>query len=197
MKKTWKIAVFTLLMALLISSVIPAYAEEIPRESLPRNTPPGSIPVAERLISGILDEVVAGMGYSDAKIKAHNTILNAVLANETDGYGFAILKAIANNAIFEYRDMYLRPEYYKQAEEQVRVLISDLIEQVKYGRNYEEARKAAYTRIYQTADPSYNPDEYYLMDFCYWDVPAVDSALFNRARKLLLDAQEYYEANHL
>ena len=197
MKKTWKITVFTLLMALLISSVIPAYAEEIPRESLPRNTPPGSIPVAERLISGILDEVVAGMGYSDAKIKAHNTILNAVLANETDGYGFAILKAISNNAIFEYRDMYLRPEYYKQAEEQVRVLISDLIEQVKNGGNYEEARKAAYTRIYQTADPSYNPDEYYLMDFCYWDVPAVNSALFNRARKLLLDAQEYYEANHL
>ena len=196
MKKTWKIAVFTLLMAPLISSVIPAYAEEIPRESLPRNTPPGSIPVAERLISGILDEVVAGMGYSDAKIKAHNTILNAVLANETDGYGFAILKAIANNAIFEYRDMYLRPEYYKQAEEQVRVLISDLIEQVKNGGNYEEARKAAYTRIYQTADPSYNPDEYYLMDFCYWDVPAVDSALFNRARKLLLDAQEYYVVNH-
>lgn len=196
MKKTWKITVFTLLMALLISSVIPAYAEEIPRESLPRNTPPGSIPVAERLISGILDEVAAGMGYSDAKIKAHNTILNAVLANETDGYGFAILKAISNNAIFEYRDMYLRPEYYKQAEEQVRVLISDLIDQVKNGGNYEEARKAAYTRIYQTADPSYNPDEYYLMDFCYWDVPAVDSALFNRARKLLLDAQEYYEANH-
>ena len=196
MKKTWKITVFTLLMALLISSVIPAYAEEIPRESLPRNTPPGSIPVAERLISGILDEVAAGMGYSDAKIKAHNTILDAVLANETDGYGFAILKAIANNAIFEYRDMYLRPEYYKQAEEQVRVLISDLIEQVKNGGNYEEARKAAYTRIYQTADPSYNPDDYYLMDFCYWDVPAVDSALFNRARKLLLDAQEYYEANH-
>lgn len=196
MKKTWKITVFTLLMALLISSVIPAYAEEIPRESLPRNTPPGSIPVAERLISGILDEVAAGMGYSDAKIKAHNTILNAVLANETDGYGFAILKAIANNAIFEYRDMYLRPEYYKQAEEQVRVLISDLIEQVKNGGNYEEARKAAYTRIYQTADPSYNPDEYYLMDFCYWDVPAVDSALFNRARKLLLDAQEYYVVNH-
>ena len=196
MKKTWKITVFTLLIALLISSVIPAYAEEIPRESLPRNTPPGSIPVAERLISGILDEVAAGMGYSDAKIKAHNTILDAVLANETDGYGFAILKAIANNAIFEYRDMYLRPEYYKQAEEQVRVLISDLIGQVKNGGNYEEARKAAYTRIYQTADPSYNPDEYYLMDFCYWDVPAVDSALFNRARKLLLDAQEYYEANH-
>ena len=196
MKKTWKITVLTLLMALLISSVIPAYAEEIPLESLPRNTPPGSIPVAERLISGILDEVAAGMGYSDAKIKAHNTILNAVLANETDGYGFAILKAISNNAIFEYRDMYLRPEYYKQAEEQVRVLISDLIEQVKNGGNYEEARKAAYTRIYQTADPSYNPDEYYLMDFCYWDVPAVDSALFNRARKLLLDAQEYYVVNH-
>lgn len=196
MKKTWKITVFTLLMALLISSVIPAYAEEIPRESLPRNTPPGSIAVAERLVSGILDEVTAGLGYSDAKIKAHNTILNAVLADETDGYGFAILSAIANNAIFEYRDMYLRPEYYSRAEEQVRMLIADLIEQVKNGGNYEEARKAAYTRIYQTADPSYNPDEYYLMDFCYWDVPAVDSAMFNRARKLLLDAKEFYETNN-
>lgn len=196
MKKTWKITVFTLLMALLISSVIPAYAEEIPRESLPRNTPPGSIAVAERLVSGILDEVTAGLGYSDAKIKAHNTILNAVLADETDGYGFAILSAIANNAIFEYRDMYLRPEYYSRAEEQVRMLIADLIEQVKNGGNYEEARKAAYTRIYQTADPSYNPDEYYLMDFCYWDVPAVDSAMFNRARKLLLNAKEFYETNN-
>ena len=92
--------------------------------------------------------------------------------------------------------MYLRPEYYKQAEEQVRMLIADLIEQVKSGKDYEEARKIAYTRIYQAADPSYDPDEYYLMDFCYWDVPVVDSAMFNRARKLLLDAQEYYKANH-
>ena len=40
--------------------VIPVYAEEIPRESLPRDTPPGSIAVAERLVSGILDEVTAG-----------------------------------------------------------------------------------------------------------------------------------------
>lgn len=196
MKKKWKITAFTLLAALLMSFVIPVYAEEIPRESLPRDTPPGSIAVAERLVSGILEEVTAGMGYSDAKIKAHNTILDAVLANETDGYGFAILAAIANNAIFEYRDMYLRPEYYRQAEEQVRVLIADLIEQVKNGGDYEKARKAAYTRIYQTADPSYDPDEYYLMDFCYWDAPAVDSAVFNRARKLLLDAKEFYAENN-
>lgn len=196
MMKKWKFTALTLISVLFMTFVIPAYAEGIPQESLPRNTPPGSIAVAERLIGGILDEVVAGMGYSDAKIKAHNTILNAVLADETDGYGFAILSAIANNAIFEYRDMYLRPEYYKQAEEQVRMLIADLIEQVKSGKDYEEARKIAYTRIYQAADPSYDPDEYYLMDFCYWDVPVVDSAMFNRARKLLLDAQEYYKANH-
>ena len=196
MMKKWKFTALTLISVLFMTFVIPDYAEGIPQESLPRNTPPGSIAVAERLIGGILNEVVAGMGYSDAKIKAHNTILNAVLADETDGYGFAILSAIANNAIFEYRDMYLRPEYYKQAEEQVRMLIADLIEQVKSGKDYEEARKIAYTRIYQAADPSYDPDEYYLMDFCYWDVPVVDSAMFNRARKLLLDAQEYYKANH-
>lgn len=34
------------------------------------------------------------------------------------------------------------------------------------------------------------------MDFCYWDVPAVDSAMFNRARKLLLDAKEFYAENN-
>ena len=121
--------------------------------------------------------------------------MNAILTNEADSYGFAILSAIANNAIFEYRDMYLGPENYSRAEEQVRVLIADLIEQVKNSASYEEARIAAYTRIYQTADPSYHQDEYYLMDFCYWVVPAVDSAIFNRARKLFLDAQESFAAN--
>ena len=60
MKKKWKITAFTLLAALLMSFVIPVYAEEIPRESLLRGTPPGSIAVAERLVSGILDEVTAG-----------------------------------------------------------------------------------------------------------------------------------------
>ena len=60
MKKKWKITAFTLLAALLMSFVIPVYAEEIPRESLLRDTPPGSIAVAERLVSGILDEVTAG-----------------------------------------------------------------------------------------------------------------------------------------
>ena len=59
-KKKWKITAFTLLAALLMSFVIPVYAEEIPRESLLRGTPPGSIAVAERLVSGILDEVTAG-----------------------------------------------------------------------------------------------------------------------------------------
>ena len=26
-------------------------------------------------------------------------------------------------------------------------------------------------------------------DFCYWDIPSIDNAYFNRARKLLLEAQ--------
>ena len=60
MKKKWKITAFTLLAAFLMTFVIPVYAEEIPRESLLRDTPPGSIAVAERLVSGILDEVTAG-----------------------------------------------------------------------------------------------------------------------------------------
>ena len=32
-----------------------------------------------------------------------------------------------------------------------------------------------------------------MTDFCYWDTPAVDSAMFNRARKVLLEAEAKYK----
>lgn len=179
----------TVLSAVLTMSMMGnVHASEIPVETLPPQATEQSVAVVERLIGDILTETQQGLGYADAMAKANKRIIGAVLAKQTEGYGYGILGAIARNAVFQYRDMYLRPNYYKAAEERVRSLIGDLIEQVRQGKPYEEARKEAYVRILRNVDPSFNPADCYMTDFCYWDVPQVDSALFTVARKLLLTA---------
>ena len=174
-------------------SVIPAYAEVIPRESIPENTSQTAVDIAEYFIQDTLAKVQGGLGYADARAETNRILFNAVLNNQTGGYGYGILTIIANNTLFEYRDLYLRSDFYAAAEEQVKVLIPDLITAVENGSmSYEKAKEEAYIRIYRTVDSSYDPSEKLFVDFCYWDVPSVDSAYFNRARKLLLNAEEQY-----
>lgn len=186
MKRTKKL--FISLISMCMAMGMTAQAVEVPRESVPIRAPQEAVVITQNLVGGVLDEVTNGLGYADAKNKTNSIIFNAVIAGNTSGYGYGVLTAIANNAIFEYRDVYLRPEYYASAEARVKALIADIITAVENGKDYEQARREAYTRIYQSVYPSYNPDEYFMVDFCYWDMPAVDSAMFNRARKLLLDA---------
>lgn len=186
MKKIKNIIIGIMLTSIAMGTT--AQAAVVPIESAPIRAPQEAVIITERLVSGVLDEVTNGLGYADAKNKTNNIIFNAVINGQTNGYGYGILTAIANNAIFEYRDLYMRPEYYANAEIQVNALIADIITAVENGKDYEQARKEAYTRIYQSVNPAYNPDEYFMVDFCYWDMPAVDSAMFNRARKLLLEA---------
>ena len=71
--------------------------------------------------------------------------------------------------------MYLRPDYYAETENTVKILIADLIIEVENGADYETAKQEAYTRIYQSVNPAYNPDIDKAGDFCYWDIPPVDS----------------------
>ena len=193
MKKTIKISAFVLSLTLLITASVSVRAEEIPGSSVPQNATEESILITENLISGILDEVSQGLGYLEARSKANNLIYNAVLSGQAGGYGYGLLSPIACNAIFEYRDIYLRPDFYVAAEENVRNMLADLITQVETGMDYEEARKEAYTRIYRSVDPNFDPSEREMTDFCYWDTPAVDSAMFNRARKVLLEAEAKYK----
>ena len=54
--------------------------------------------------------------------------------------------------------------------------------------DYAAARKEADTRIYQSVNPSYAPNTDIAADLIYLDIPAVDSAQFTIARKLLLEA---------
>lgn len=181
------------ILTLALSLATPAFAAEIPIESYPENATDESAAIAENLIGGILDEVQNGLGYQPAWCKAHNAIYNAVLAKNTNGYGYADLAALSRNAILQYRDMYLRPDYYAEKENEVRALISDLITEVENGADYETAKEKAYTRIYQSANPAYNPEVDKVGDFCYWDIPPVDRVLLTQARKLLKNARSRAE----
>ena len=180
-----------LLTAILTAAITQsAYAAEIPVECAPENATPESIPITENLISPILDEVQNGLGYQPAWCKAHNAVFNAVLANETGGYGYLDLAAVARNALIYYRDIYLRPDYYAEKESAAKLLLSDIISEVENGtKDYDTALKEAYTKIYQSINPTYVPNEEIGVDRIYLDIPAADTVMFTQARKLLKEAQ--------
>ena len=187
---------FWLILTILSLLTAPAYAADVPRESLPEKVTDDAVILTEELISEVLDKVSKlGLGYADAKSECNRIIFNEVVNGNTQGYGYGILTSIANNAIFQYRDMYLRPDYYIEIEQQVQTIISDLIIAVENGYDYNKAKKEAYILIYKSVDPFFDEEQLTTKDFCYWDIPAVDSAMFNRARKLLLEAQEKYKIN--
>ncbi len=67
-------------------------------------------------------------------------------------------------------------------------LISPILDNVANGEGYGSASvrantaiQEAHTKIYQAADPSYNPAVDRVSDFCYWDIPTVDSATTGQA----------------
>lgn len=173
------------LTLLLISTSV--YAAEIPPESLPSNATFECMEYAESLISDILDKVRNGLGFSDARAEARRRFFTLVVSGQSNGYSFSQLSEIASNAIFRYRDMYLRPAFYMQNEEKVRYLISDVLEAYKLGiMDYNEAKKQAYEKIYQSVDASFNYDREFAKDTCYRNIPSVDNSLFTIARKLIL-----------
>lgn len=182
-----KIKIFLTAAAILAAITQSAYSAEIPVECAPENATAESIAITENLISPILDEVQNGLGYQPAWCKAHNAVSGAVLANETGGYGYLDLAAVARNALIYYRDVYLRPEYYAEKEAAAKALLSDLI--CDGTKDYDAALKEAYTKIYQTINPAYVPNEEIGIDRIYLDIPAADTVMFTQARKLLKEAQ--------
>ena len=173
------------LTLLLISTSV--NAAEIPPESLPSNATFECMEYTESLISDILDKVQNGLGFSDAQAEARRRFFALVVSCQSNGYSFSQLNEIASNAIFQYRDMYLRPEFYTQNEDRVRCLISDVLEAYNLGRiDYNEAKKQAYEKIYQSVDASFDYDREFAKDTCYRNIPSVDNSLFTIARKLIL-----------
>ena len=185
MKKVSKIIV-TLLLTMVATQT--ALAAEIPIESAPCNATMESITITEQLIGDELTAVQNGEGYQPAWAKASRKICDAVIAKETSGYGYADLANIARNALFQYRDMYLRPDYYNAQNERVQALIGDLIADVQNGKEYGKALNEAYTRILKSIDPSYESNTEIGVDRIYLNIPATDVVMFSRARKFLLEA---------
>ena len=188
MKK--QIITLALITALFVSSST-ANAAPIPRETAPQNATEEQIQIVENLIGDFLDEIQAGAGYGMIASYADTKIYKTVLANQTDGNGYAILSAISQNALRTCRDMYMRPEVYRQTEENLRVLLADILSEVENGMDIDEARKPAHTKIYQSINPSYNPPVPH-MDFCYANTPAVDMAVYTVTNKLLIEAHTVY-----
>ena len=166
------------------------YAAEVPRESAPCNATNEAIIVVESFLGDILTEVQNGMGYADARAKSNRIFFNAWLNGQTNGYSYGELVDIANCAIWQYRDMYLRPDFYANNLEKVRTIIAPVIEDYKTGKiTYAEAEFNARNKIYQSANPSFNPNVEYMKDPLSRDIPSVDNSLFIIARKLLLDSK--------
>lgn len=179
--------IICLIITMTITSTV--NAAEVPRESAPCNATNEAITVVESFIGDILTEVQNGMGYADARAKSNRIFFNAWLNGQTNGYSYGELVAIANNAIWQYRDMYLRPDFYSNNLEKVRVIIAPVIKDYKSGKiTYAEAEFNARTKIYQSVNPSFNPDVEYMKDPIYRDIPSFDNSLFILARKLLLNA---------
>ena len=162
-------------------------AAEVPRESAPCNATNEAIVIVESFVGDILTEVQNGLGYADARAKSNRIFFDAWLNGHTNGYSYGELVDIANAAIWQYRDMYLRPDFYANNLEKVRVIIAPVIEDYKSGKlTYAEAEFNARTKIYQSVNPTFNPDVEYMKDPLSRDIPSVDNSLFIIARRLIL-----------
>ena len=187
-----KFSIYIIIAVLTLSSVS-VNAAGVPRETMPLNATESQAQIVENLIGDILDEVQADkLGYALAAGYANTRIRKAVIAHQTDGNGYGILSPIAQNAIRYYRDLLLRPDYYSQTEEKLRVLLAELMIEVQNGKDYNTAYDEARIIIYKAANASFNPDIDMVGDFCYWNIPPVDSAEFTAARKLLNEARNTY-----
>ena len=165
-------------------------AAEVPRESVALHLMEDCVVVAETLIADVLTEVQKGLGYSDARAKSNRIFFNAWLNGQTSGFSYGELVDIANAAIWQYRDMYLRPDFYANNLEKVRAIIAPIIEDYKSGKiTYAEAEFNARNRIYQSVNPSFNPNVEYMKDPLSRDIPSVDNSLFILARKLILESK--------
>ena len=177
--------IMCLIITMLITSTV--NAAEVPRESAPCNAINEAIIFVENCIGDILNEVQNGLGYADARAKSNRIFFNAWLNGQTNGYSYGELVDIANNAIWQYRDMYLRPDFYANNLEKVKTIIAPVIEDYKSGKiTYAEAEFDARKKIYQSVNPNFNPDVEYMKDPIYRDIPSVDNSLFILAKKLLL-----------
>ncbi len=143
-----KAAIFLTAISI-ITGTISVNAASVLRESLLCYATTEQVTVAENLIGGILDEVKNGLGYADARAKSNVIIFNAWLNGQTGGYAYGELTPIANNAIYQYRDMYLRPIFYIENEKKVRDIIADVILQYANGEiGYTKAKFNARVKIY-------------------------------------------------
>ena len=86
--------------------------------------------------------------------------------------------------------MYLRPDFYANNLEKARTIIAPVIKDYKLGKiTYAEAEFNTRNMVYQSVNPSFNPDVEYMKDSLSRDIPPMDNSLFILARKLILESK--------
>lgn len=185
--KTLKAIVIFILVSVFTTTT---YAAEVPRKSALCNSTEEAIITAEGLVGDVLTDVQNGLGYADARAKSNRIIFNAFLNGQTNGFSYGELVDIANGAIFHYRNAYLRPNFYAENVERIRSIVAPVIDDSKNGKiTYAEAEFNARVKIYQSINPSFNPNVEFAKDPIYRDIPSVDNSLFAIARKLILESK--------
>ena len=185
--KTLKAIVILILLSVFTTTT---YAAEVPRESAPCNATEEAINTVEALIGEVLTEVQNGLGYADAIAESNRIIFGAFLNGQTNGFSYGELVDIANGAIFHYRNAYLRPNFYSENVERVRSIIAPIIEDYKTEKiTYTQAEFNARVKIYQSINPSFNPNVEFAKDTIYRNILPVDNSLFAIARKLILESK--------
>lgn len=156
---------------------IPKEFPSIPMEIMPKNVTANEITIAEDLTYDIFDSVQNGIGFADTSNKVNSHIFQATINHQGGSYRSSILSSITSNAILYYQDLYLGLQFYTENTTKIQALIADITDDYHNGKiSYKTAEEASYTRIYQQANPSYNPAVDRDGDFCYWNVPPVDAA---------------------
>ena len=183
-----KIKITAFALAAVLSSA-PVLAAEVPQEAVPVYLTDESVCITENLISPILEEVQNGLGFGEAwarqAVKSIPQFWRAVQTlrvcrfnrNRTERDpaipGYVPAAGLLRTAGTYRKGIDFRPNTRSS---------------VNGTMDYATARKEAYTRIYQSVNPGYAPNTDMTIDPIYLDIPAVDSAMFTIARKLLLEA---------
>lgn len=94
-----KIIVMSLILSMSLS--IAVTVAEVPKESVPFYANEECVLITENLIADVLDDVKCGLSYADAQSKVNTRIFKAVILNQTNGYGYGVLKEIARKLLLE------------------------------------------------------------------------------------------------
>ena len=127
------------------------------------------------IIAIILGAVIAALSHSN------NTPLSS--ATSTALYPLQRVSAYLSYKFSNFNDNFKSSATLAEENEELQRELDAARKEII---DYNEAKKRAYEKIYQSVDASFDYDIEFAKDTCYRNIPSVDNSLFTIARKLIL-----------